>query len=68
LEVRLFERNGGILTATDAGKIVIFRAERVEIYIDAINDTTLQRLPGEKLGQPAMHRIQAQRPSRIWPS
>src|SRR5215510_12811005 len=39
LEVRLFERNAAILTPTDAGKIVIFRAERVELDIGAIKDS-----------------------------
>jgi DNA-binding transcriptional LysR family regulator len=36
LGVRLFERNAGILTPTDTGKIVICRAERIELDVDAV--------------------------------
>jgi DNA-binding transcriptional LysR family regulator len=39
LGVRLFERNAGILTPTDTGKIVICRAERIELDVDAVKDS-----------------------------
>jgi DNA-binding transcriptional LysR family regulator len=39
LGVRLFERNAGILTPTDSGQIVISRAERVELDVDAVRDS-----------------------------
>src|SRR5579863_9150203 len=38
LGVRLFERNGGILAPTDNGQIVVARAERIELDVDAIRD------------------------------
>jgi DNA-binding transcriptional LysR family regulator len=41
--VRLFERNAGILTPTDTGKIVICRAERIELDVDAVK--TASRVP-----------------------
>lgn len=37
--VRLFERNSGVLTPTDSGQIVISRAERIELDVDAVKDT-----------------------------
>lgn len=39
LGVRLFERNSGILTPTDSGQIVINRAERIELNVDAVKDS-----------------------------
>jgi DNA-binding transcriptional LysR family regulator len=39
LGVRLFERNAGILTPTDSGQIVISRAERMELDVDAVKDS-----------------------------
>jgi DNA-binding transcriptional LysR family regulator len=39
LGTRLFERNAGRLTPTDNGKIVICRAERIELDVDGIKDS-----------------------------
>jgi DNA-binding transcriptional LysR family regulator len=39
LGVRLFERNAGVLTPTDSGQIVIKRAERIELDVDAVKDS-----------------------------
>jgi DNA-binding transcriptional LysR family regulator len=39
LGVRLFERNSGILTPTDSGQVVISRAERIELDVDAVKDS-----------------------------
>jgi len=38
LRVRLFERDAGILRPTDSGQIVIRRAERIELDVDAVRD------------------------------
>lgn len=38
LRVRLFERDGGVLRPTDNGQIVIRRAERIELDVDAVRD------------------------------
>jgi DNA-binding transcriptional LysR family regulator len=39
LGVRLFERNAGVLTPTDSGQIVINRAERIELDVEAVKDS-----------------------------
>jgi len=38
LGVRLFERNGAALVPTDNGQIVVARAERIELDVDAVKD------------------------------
>lgn len=38
LAVRLFERHAGVLRPTDSGQIVIRRAERIELEVDAVKD------------------------------
>jgi DNA-binding transcriptional LysR family regulator len=38
LGVRLFERDAGVLRPTDSGQIVIRRAERIELDVDAVKD------------------------------
>src|SRR6267154_1449301 len=38
LGVRLFERHAGVLRPTDSGQIVIRRAERIELDVDAVKD------------------------------
>lgn len=38
LRVRLFERDAGVLRPTDSGRIVIRRAERIELDVDAVRD------------------------------
>ncbi len=38
LRVRLFERDAGVLLPTDSGQIVIRRAERIELDVDAVRD------------------------------
>jgi DNA-binding transcriptional LysR family regulator len=38
LGVRLFERHAGVLRPTDSGQIVIRRAERIELEVDAVKD------------------------------
>jgi DNA-binding transcriptional LysR family regulator len=39
LGVRLFERNAGILVPTDNGQLVVGRAERIELDVDAVRDS-----------------------------
>lgn len=39
LGARLFERNAGILTPTESGQLVVSRAERIELDIDAVKDS-----------------------------
>jgi DNA-binding transcriptional LysR family regulator len=39
LGVRLFERNAGVLAPTDSGQLVISRAERIELDVDAVKDS-----------------------------
>ena len=39
LGVRLFERNAGVLVPTDSGQLVISRAERIELEVDAVRDS-----------------------------
>jgi DNA-binding transcriptional LysR family regulator len=38
LRVRLFEREGGVLRPTDSGQIVIRRAQRIELDVEAARD------------------------------
>ena len=38
LGVRLFERSAGVLIPTESGKLVIGRAERIELDVDAVKD------------------------------
>jgi DNA-binding transcriptional LysR family regulator len=38
LGVRLFERHAGVLRPTDSGQIVIRKAERIELDVDAVKD------------------------------
>ncbi len=38
LGVRLFERHAGVLRPTDSGQVVIRKAERIELDIDAVKD------------------------------
>ena len=38
LQVRLFERDAGVLRPTDSGQIVTRRAERIELDVDAVRD------------------------------
>ena len=38
LRVRLFERDAGVLRPTDSGQVVIRRAERIELDVDAVKD------------------------------
>ncbi len=38
LGVRMFERDAGVLRPTDSGQIVVRRAERIELDVDAIKD------------------------------
>jgi DNA-binding transcriptional LysR family regulator len=38
LGVRLFERNGASVSPTDSGQIVISRAERIELDVEAVKD------------------------------
>ena len=35
---RLFERRAGVLVPTDSGQLVISRAERIEVEVDAVRD------------------------------
>jgi DNA-binding transcriptional LysR family regulator len=39
LGVRLFERKAGVLAPTDSGQLVISRAERIELDVDAVKDS-----------------------------
>jgi DNA-binding transcriptional LysR family regulator len=39
LGVRLFERNARVLTPTENGQLVISRAERIELDVDAVKDS-----------------------------
>jgi DNA-binding transcriptional LysR family regulator len=38
LGARLFERNAGVLAPTDSGQLVISRAERIELDVDAVKN------------------------------
>ena len=38
LGVRMFERDAGVLRPTDSGQIVVRRAERIELDVDAVKD------------------------------
>jgi DNA-binding transcriptional LysR family regulator len=38
LGTRLFERNAGVLAPTDSGQLVISRAERIELDVDAVKN------------------------------
>lgn len=38
LGVRLFERKAGILTPTDPGRILVLRAESIELNLEAVTD------------------------------
>ena len=41
LGVRLFERRAGVLIPTDSGQLVIGRAERIEIDVEAVRDCVM---------------------------
>src|SRR4051794_18711561 len=38
LGVRLFERKAGVLTPTDPGRILVLRAESIELNLEAVTD------------------------------
>jgi DNA-binding transcriptional LysR family regulator len=43
LGVRMFERDAGVLRPTDSGQIVVRRAERIELDVDAVKRRRDQR-------------------------
>ncbi|WP_342727550.1 LysR family transcriptional regulator [Bradyrhizobium sp. B097] len=56
LRARLFEHNAGILTPTNCGQIVISRAERIELDVDAVKEsvTNADRVEAGKVRVTAM--------------
>src|ERR1700751_1942972 len=56
LGVRLFERHAGVLRPTDSGQVVIRKAERIELDVDAVKDggTSADSVAAGKVRRPAV--------------